>query len=287
MRLFGRKWSVQIFRTDFSGLDMSFNVHKTTKPEPNECELRLYNMSPVHRAGLDAIPLVKLPQAKGAPKFQHEGIPVRITAGYEEADTLIWSGDLRTVESTHEGENWVTILTAGDGAEAYRKSRINQSFGPGTPIAMVITTLAKALGVGPGNVAFAAARISANASVATLASMGIVLSGSVAENLTALCNSGGLEWSIQSGVLQFTERGMPTLGKAVFLSSATGMIGSPSLDQEGTLNVQMFMIPGVQPGSLLVVASERIQGNFRVEAATYKGDTSGNPWTITAECSRI
>lgn len=288
MKLFGRAWSVQIASTDFVGLDMSFSVVKSTKPEPNTCELRLINLSEGSRAALESTPLVKLPaQGKSPPKFQHEGIPVRITAGYEEADSLIWSGDLRTVESTHDGADWVTALGSGDGEEAYRKSRVNLSFGPGTSISTVIKALAQALGVGAGNVDLFAGRLALNATLATMSLNGIVLSGSVAEQLTHISRSCGLEWSIQDGSLQFTERGKPAIGKAILLSPASGLVGEPAIDQEGSLNAKMFMIPGVLPGTILVLDSARLKGNFRIERATYEGDSSGQPWYITIVGSRF
>lgn len=285
MKLFGRKWSVQIDRALFEGLDMSFSVVKSTKPEPNTCSLRLFNLSSEQRSALESTPLVKIPtKGAGGPRFQHLGIPVRIDAGYEEADSLIWHGDLRTVESTHDGADWVTELGSGDGEEAYRKSRVNLSFGPGTPIATILRTLASALGVGVGNSPLFIARVAANATLATLSAQGLVLTGSVAEQLSHLTRSVGLEWSIQDGSLQFAERGVPVLGRAVLLSAATGLTGEPAINQQGVLSARMLMIPGVLPGSVLVLDSERIKGNYRIEQATYEGDSSGQPWYITVEC---
>ena len=48
-----------------------------------------------------------------------------------------------------------------------------------------------------------------------------------AEQLTELCRSAGLEWSVQSGVLQLLPRGRALQRSAVVLSSDTGLVGSP------------------------------------------------------------
>lgn len=287
-KLFGRVWSVQIDRTDFTGLDMSFSIHKTLKPHPNTCELKLFNLSDDARSALEKTPLVKLPvKGKGAPKFQHEGIPVRITAGYEGNESLIWSGDLRTVESEHDGADWITTLTSGDGEQAYQKSRVNLSFGPGTPIVTVVKKLAAALGVGAGNVDVVLPLLAANPSLAALSAQGIVLSGSAAEQLTHITRSVGFEWSIQSGALQFVEHGEPAIGQVVLLSPATGLVGAPSVDQEQLLTAKMLMMPNVTPGSLLVLDSERHKGNYRIQTATYEGDTSGQPWYVDVTAAAI
>ncbi len=293
MKLFGRKWSVQIDRTTFDDFDMSFSVVKTTKPEPNTCELRLYNLSADARGGLESTPLVSTSKKLGkgdvststtGKKLQHKGIPVRISAGYEEADSVIWQGDLRTVESKHDGADWVTELGSGDGEQAFQRSRVNLSFGRGTPIATVIKAVASAIGVGLGNLPAYLARLTLSPAASQLTKQGIALSGAASDQLTSLTHSVGLEWSIQGGVLQFSERGLPTLGKAVLISPDSGMVGEPSIDNEGVMTVQMLMIPNIVPASVIVVASARINGNYRIEKVTYEGDTSGQPWYATCEC---
>lgn len=283
MKLFGRKWAVQVGRERFEDIDMSFSVVKTSKPEPNTCDLTVYNLSAASRGTLAGTPLVPIPSS-GGKKHQRKGIPVRIEAGYEDADSLIWSGDLRTVESTHDGADWVTALGSGDGEEAYQRSRVNLSFGREASIATVVTALAAALGLGPGNLPLYLPRLLLSATAAQITAHGIVISGSAADQLTYIAQSVGLEWSIQDGVIQFTERGLPTLGSALLISQLTGMVGEPSIDNEGVVTVKMLMLPNVVPGGVIVIASTNVVGNYRIEKATYEGDTSGQPWYITCEC---
>jgi hypothetical protein len=134
-----------------------------------------------------------------------------------------------------------------------------------------------------GNLPLYLPRLSLSPTLSQITMHGIVLSGSASDQLTYITHSVGLEWSIQNGVLQFTERGLPTIGQVVLVSPVTGMVDEPSMDNEGVLTVKMLMIPNVVPGSVIVVASERISGNYRIEKATYEGDTSGQPWYITVQ----
>lgn len=284
MKLFGRKWSVQIDRTTFNEFDMAFSVVKTTKPEPNTCELSLYNLSADARGQLEGTPLVKVAAKSGPAKHQHKGIPVLISAGYEDADSVIWQGDLRTVESEKNGTEWITKLGSGDGEEAFQRSRVNLSFGRTTQMPVVVQALAKAMGVGVGNLPLYIPRLAASPTALQMGAHGLSISGSAATHLTYITQSVGLEWSIQDGVLQVTERGLPVLGQVVLVSPSSGMVEEPSLDNEGVLTVKMLMIPNVVPGAVIVVASERINGNFRIETATYEGDSSGQAWYITANC---
>lgn len=278
MRLFGRKWAAQVGTLEVSDLDMAFRVVKTSKPEPNSCELSIFNLSERSRALLEELE----PATESV-----DGIPVKIEAGYEEATSVIWLGDLRTVESSSDGPEWITTVGSGDGEAAIKTSRINESFGKATTGETVLRALARALGVGLGNLDLILPRIAASPLAGTLASQGLVLSGSAADQLTAITDALGLEWSIQDSTLQFLERGKPLVGQAVLLNSGTGLIEpAPSVDNEGLLTVRMLMIPGVNPGSLLVLDSKRIKGNYRIVTAVYEGDTSGEPWSITAEAER-
>jgi hypothetical protein len=47
------------------------------------------------------------------------------------------------------------------------------------------------------------------------------------------------------------------------------------------------MIPGIMPGTLAVVTSERVQGNYRIDQTVHYGDTSGEPWYTDISATRI
>jgi hypothetical protein len=278
MRLFGRAWSVTIDRLEVSGHDMAFEVEKSLKPDPNTCELRLWNLNESQRSQLE-----ELRPKKGS----LVGIPVKIEAGYEAASSLIWLGDLRTVESNREGPDWITVLGSGDGEKSVQLARINQSFDKLTSVDTILRSIAKAMGVGPGNLEFFAQRLLLTGQGGKLATEGVVLSGRAADKLTAWCRSLDIEWSVQDGALQFTDRGKPLIGQAFLLSAETGLIGTPTVDNEGVLSATMLMIPGLVVGSLLVLNSRRIKGNYRVRKAKWDGDTSGQPWYIHVEAERF
>lgn len=275
--LFGRAWSVTVGTLLLEGFDIAGHIVKSLKPEPNTCELTVYNLNPEHRSALE-----ELRPKVGDPR----GIPCKIDAGYKDNQTSnIWLGDLRTVESYKDGSDWLTVLGSGDGEKAFQTSRINVPMGPGTTATTALTAIAKSLGVGLGNVATAAAEIEAKGFSSKLAH-GMVISGQASRQMTDFARSAGLEWSIQDGSLQFVRRGATMPGQAVLLSPATGMLGSPTVDNEGVLTVRMLMIPDIRPGVLLVIDSERIQGGYRIETASWVFDTFGGSWEIQVEAKR-
>jgi hypothetical protein len=275
--LFDRVADVTIDRMRLTGHRVAFRVEKSLKPEPNTCELQVWGLNEDQRAGLEEL------QPK---KESKRGIPVRIEAGYKGGASLIWLGDLRTAVSVKEGPDWVTALSSGDGEKAYQSARVALSYGPKTPIDTALRAMVRALGVDEGNVSQVAAQLRLRG-VGKLLSQGAVISGPAARQLTDWARAADLEWSIQDGAIQFVDRGKALLGKAVRITSDTGMIGSPTVDNDGVLTVTVLMMPDVKPGTLLVVDSRRIKGNYRVEQATWDGDSFGGSWQITLTASRF
>lgn len=275
--LFGRESQITIGNLELTGHRAVFSIVKTLEPEPNSCDLTVYNLNPSQRAELQ-----ELQPKKGATR----GIPVRIEAGYKEGKSLLWLGDLRTVSSVTDGPNWVTRLSSGDGEKATKNSRIAVPYGPRTDVGTALRAMVRHLGVDEGNVAQVAAQIRLG-KAGKLFTSGKVLRGPVARVISDFAESADLEWSIQDGAIQFLDRGQVRAGTAVLLSKETGLVGSPSVDNEGILTAQSLMIPDIKPGVLVVVKSKHVSGNYRAELVQWDGDTRGGDWYCTIEGKRF
>lgn len=273
------------------GHDVKFHVEKSYKPEPNTCDLTVYNLSEDQRASLEELKPnllktgAKLTKGKKAPKGSAKGIPCKIEAGYGDDLSLIWLGDLASVDSVREGPDWVTTASSGDGRKAFANARMHVAYGPKTPVETALRAMVRALGVGEGNVAKIVQKLS-QGDAGKLLVRGGVFSGQVSKILGDFARSADLEWSVQDGVMQFIDRGKALDGKAIKLTPETGMIGSPSVDSNGILSVKMLMIPDVRPGRLLVIKSSRIEGNYKILQAIWEGDTSGGEWSIDVKATR-
>ncbi len=286
--LFKRACSVTVDTLKITDLRIAFRVEKTLKPTPNTCEINIWNLTDSQRSQLEELgqkPALKIPGLGAAPAAK--GIPVSIEAGYvdERGTSQIWLGQLRFATSVRDGADIITTLSTGDGHKAYQGSRVAVSFGPKTQVDTALRAIVRALGVGEGNVATVAARLRFSGA-AKLLTQGVTISGSAARQLTEWTRSADLEWSIIDGAVQILDRGKVLAGTAVRVSSDTGMLGTPSVDSEGVLTVQMLITPNVRPGSLLLLDAERVKGGYRILKATWDGDTRGDAWTVTAECSR-
>jgi hypothetical protein len=269
--LFRRAYALTVDQLRIVDLDIAFTVFRTLQPEPNTAEITIRNLHPDNRKRME----------------EKRHVIVNLEAGYKPPGetSLIFAGDLREVHTHREGPDLLTVLSSGDGEEQHRKARVNRSFPPGTSLRRVIEAAAEAMGVGVGNLT-ALSQVEFPGAGAIFPG-GTVLSGNVAEELRALLRSAGLEYSIQAGVMQILTRNKALEGSALVLSSDSGMVGTPSASSDGTARASLLMAPDVFPGRKVEFRSENLVGVYRVETATYHGDTAGQDWTIDVECTPL
>lgn len=251
------------------GLDVKFSVKRNLKAQPNTCDLTILNLNPDHRSQIE----------------QKKTALVQVEAGYAGGTSVLFIGDLRTSVSVWEGPDCVTSLSSGDGEKAIRTARVSVSIHKNTQTGDVLKTLATALGVGQGNLNAAISKLQA-AGVGSLFSMGTVLSGSASREMTNICRSSGLTWSIQNGALQLLPLKTSLDGVAIKLTPQSGLIGSPTVDNTGVMSCKCLLMPDVFPGRKLVIQSDRLQGQYRIEEVDSSGDTASTDWYHSIKAKR-
>jgi hypothetical protein len=264
--LFKRDVRIVVSTIEITKLSVSFVVNRSIKPEPNTAEIKVYNLNAKHRSELE----------------QLAAVPVSIEAGYDKATTMLFSGELRTAITRQEGPDLITVLSSGDGEKKCQTSRVAVSVAKGTMASTVIKEVAKAIGVGDGNLDDAVKNLQL-AKVGNMFSAGTVIYGNAAREMTALCRSVGLTWSVQDGKLQLLPLRQVLPGEAILLSASTGLVGSPTVDNKGVMSCRMLMLPDVMPGRALVLDSKRLKGAYRIEATKHVGFTAGQDWYVDVE----
>ncbi|NBP03538.1 MAG: hypothetical protein EBU90_26285 [Proteobacteria bacterium] len=251
MSVFGRRWRVQVGDLDVSDLDIAFEIKRTLRARPGEAKIKIFNLGSPHRAALTTArrPIVQL-----------------------DPPPLLFRGDARKIEVERDGSDWVTSITAGDGEYAIRTARASTSFAPGTTLADAIRSLGTAMGVGVGNLS------SANSATSTVLLEGAVARGPASAELTRLCASAGLSWSVQDGILQLLPIGRALSRVAVSLSPSTGLVESPQRSRGSTVKAKALLLPDLVPGRLVALESEAVRGVFRLEEVSYAGETRGTDW---------
>lgn len=270
IKLSDRRIRVVIDTLEIQFLAMNFRIRKSLKPEPNTADLTVINLNEDHISALE----------------QKKTASVLIEAGYMGGTSTLFLGDLRTALTTTQGADTLTTLSSGDGEKAVKTARTKISIRKGTATpAKVLEAIAKSLGVGEGNLSQALNTVR-SAGIANHFSEGVAISGSAFREMNAICKSLNLTWSIQDKKLQILPLRKALDGQAILLSKSTGMIGSPTVDNDGVLNVTMLMAPDVFPGRKLVLDAQRLKGQYRIESCDYTGDTHGQDWYIQIEAKR-
>ncbi|MFO0639666.1 MAG: hypothetical protein U0183_10685 [Polyangiaceae bacterium] len=198
-----------------------------------------------------------------------------MAAGYEVSGVhTLFVGGVGSAHTIVDGADAVTEIAAHDGAEAKGKNA-RAGVPKAASATSVLESLAKAMGlkVGPLPPRLSEQRFPVSTT----------FSGNAADLLTDICVSFNLEWSIQNETLLLLPRGKASEATAVVLSPDTGLIGSPSVDGKGVVQAKALIMPGLEPGRLVRIASRYLKGDFRVEKVEFTGDTHGSDWYAEIE----
>lgn len=260
-------------------LRFSFDVTKTIRPEPNKCTLRLWNLNGDHRSHLQQL----------SPIGSTEGIAVQIEAGYADGQSVIFLGDVRNVVSDKDGADIITTIGGGDGEKKHQASRVSHTFPKGSAPGDVVRTIAQGLGVKPGNLNAAIAKI--NTAFDGVFLGGTVITGRASDEMTRICRGLDLEWSIQNEALQILDRKAVLAETAIVLNRDTGLIGNPTIgidskDKRQVMTCRALLQPDVYPGRVVIVQSDFVQGQFRVEETHHQGDSRGQTWEVEIKGKR-
>jgi hypothetical protein len=251
-----------------TGLRVSFRIKRTLRKEPNTAQISIWNLSRDSRKAV-----------------QKELVRVVLEAGYQDNVSQLFAGDLRKVTSTRDGADWVTSIESGDGEQSFRSARISKALKSAT-FSQLLKEAAKSMGVGVGNALELAKQGKFEKAIGAL-SNGVALTGPSKRVMDRLTRSAGLEWSIQDGQLQLLEREKALEGTAVLLTPDTGLVGSPEIGEKGVVTAKSLLQPDIFPGRKIEIRSALVNGFYRVESATYDGDTHGNNWYVDMEASPI
>jgi len=285
-----RDWEISVAGAPIPrDLSCLFTVRKTLEPEPNTCEIAVYNLSPATRKVIEGLSLdvTSGGEGRGAAPFRQVGpkvgnIRVDIEAGYTGVGrSLIFSGLLHTARTDPERVDMRTVIQGEDSGQAYWASRVSASFPPGSTYETVARYCAARAGVGDGNLP----AVFASGGPARVYPRGTTLSGSALDELRGVLRGMGMSVSIQDGVVFCTPANRRDIAPTtwVVLSDSTGMIDSPSRTPEGRVKVRSLLRPGLFPGGGVDVRSSALSGKFSIVSVNYTGDTSGGPWFADVE----
>lgn len=266
-------------------LRVLFDVEKTSSKEPNRAEVTIFNLNLANRGIIEEGQKIADALRSATPPVAYDW-PLTIEAGYVGSREQIFSGNITFATSRKENVDWVTTIECGDGENKYRSARMNKSYTVGSPVTQVAIDASILLGVGPGNIAEKLGPGVFRKGFSVF-SQGFVASGSAADVLDQILSSAGFNWSIQDGQLMILAPDETTFEEVVVLSKDFGLIGSPEKSEDGNISFKSLLQGSIKPGRRVLIQSQLITGQFKIEKVAHYGDTIGSDWYSEAEAKPV
>jgi len=252
-----------------SGLRVKFEVTKDLTGYPNLAKIQIFNLSKSTRA-----------------RIKKEFDKVIFNAGYEDNVKLLFKGQIRNVTHLKQGVDIITTIFAHDGAKDFDTAKVNISFKEGTQVKQIVEHVIGTF------------KETAHGVIEGLDGLGdrlqgVTLSGSSKDVMDQLAEENNFEWNITDEAINVIPKN-ETIDKTFLITSATGMLGSPTLTEIGA-DVTMLLNPELIPNGKLKVESitQNIslgdlnfrninktigEGLYKIQKITHTGDTHDNQW---------
>lgn len=261
-------------------LRCAVTTKSTSDKNPNQAEIKLWNVAPTSLAKMTALGDVVLSAG-----YQDEGLGV------------IFRGNVLEVITKKEVDGSVTTLRCADGGRAHSLASTSVSFATNSTFPQIANKLLDNVlaetGLGVGN-----ARLMIAQASATLYRRGYSDSGSALRCLATLLQGAGLALSVQGMTLQVVKSNTPIEGPVYELASDSGLIGSPDLagsmtDTTNTtstdikavnkakakqkmIKVSCFLLPNIKINQQVHITSKAKTGYYTVNSIAHKFDSRGS-----------
>lgn len=254
---------------DARPLHISFSVEKADTDSANTAKVSIWNLNKAHIAELNKDDCV-----------------VVLRAGYGTVMPLIFTGVVTFAKTKADGSDEVTEVELVDNRVELRDTYVSVSYSGNVNCKTLIEDTAAQMGV--------TASFSYNAKFADIPN-GYSYVGPARNVLTKACDTSGLAWSINNGVLQIKKPG-DTMSREVYeLSAQTGLIGTPERVQisgdDGSYSygwdVEYLMNAAINIDDYVYLNSKYVRGYFRVYSVVIEGDNMEGSWTCTARLLEV
>lgn len=254
-------------------MHIDFSVEKGDKEAANSAKVSVWNLNDEHLAVLNQKDCV-----------------VTLHAGYGKNMSLIFAGVVSFVKTTLDGSDSKTEIELVDKLVALRDTYVSVNYSGKISWKEIMDDVAAQLGV--------AVSYSYNATFSDL-NNGFSFVGNAKDIMTKGCNSCGLTWSIQNGVMQ-VKRPNDVMSKEVYvLSAQTGLINIPSRfsEEKATAKADTSSKQAKQSGwevnyllngaigidDYVKLESKAVSGYFRVYKLSHSGDNVSGDWVSAAQ----
>lgn len=224
---------------DLSDFRFTFNTSQADYQSPNNCRIRVYNLTPSTVA-----------------MMRGEFSKVILQAGYDGQFGVLFTGTIKQFRIGKEGNtNTYLDILAADGDTLYNWGYASLSFEAGSTPKLRADAIVQAAGKSVGSLLNSMGHNGISGVIP--AARGKSVFGLTRIALTAETGAQGCTWSIQNGKVNILPLKGYLPGEAVVLNAKTGLIGRAEQTNEG-VRLKSLINPLLQPGGLIRVDNKSI-----------------------------
>ncbi len=252
-------------------LHISFSIERSEKEAANTGKVSIWNLNNEH---IDAL--------------KEDDCIAGLKAGYQDNMPLIFTGVVTFGSTELDGSDTVTDIEVTDTRVELRDTYVTLSYSGKVNTKNIIDDVAGQMGV--------TVSYSYNAEFSELPN-GFSYIGQAKNVLTKMCDTSGLVWSIQNGVLQVKKPNDVMLREVYVLSPDTGLLGIPkkinvSKEEEGKKteagwDVVYLMNAAIDIDDYVYLESKLVKGYFRVSQIKIEGDNFSETWQCSARLLEV
>lgn len=268
---------------DKNNYDLSFNINKNDKKEPNESTITLYGLGEETRR-----------------KIENKIDSCFLYAGYKNNSKLIAMGDVSEIKFQKNGPEIITTISFQDGAKVYRQAEISKNVPAKTNVKSILETLLKSL-VDVNNIGSYVNTVTDYSITENISNYEIetpmILDGNSFKILNEFCQSLGLICYIADGKV-FVRKPDESIydtndyGSAILISSETGLVNSPEKvirlktnkkteNEDYDTQLQILLNPNITVGSGVRIRSKFINSFAIVKEINHSGSNFDTPYYTT------
>lgn len=248
-------------------IKIKFSVSKGVSSTQNSAEITIWNLAEKSRNALGK-----------------ELDDITLEAGYLPPEGggnvgIIFKGQIRDVEHKRDGADILTTISCGDGDKAIRNAVLGKTYPKGTPVKDVVEDLYKELeaeGVTRGEWKFPDDLPDFKRPY--------TVCGTCKRELDTLSRGRDFYWSLQNETMEIIP-GNGYIGGIVLLSPETGLIGTPTITDNG-VKFKALLNPEIRPNRRVRIESQTLEmnaenGEYRVSECTFAGDNREGDFTVS------
>ncbi len=260
-----------------TGLRLTFAIDKKLVDVADTATLKIYNLNQNSRRELAqrSIYLYKTARVR----------TLQISAGYPGDFGGLFNGGVELVTNTRQGADWITEIKSSSALSQMLYNMFDKSWQSkgGTPMIDIFEEMA----TGNGGLGKPIYSDGAKTKLQETKITKYHASGSVFTSIRKMIKSMGLTFTMDNGQLIVTEQGQPIdddVAKAIVISEASGLVGSPRINDMG-YEFRTLIDHRLTTGQLVIVKSQTLEESTpglgalaTIWGMAVRGDTHEDDW---------